>query len=254
MFSAIKKIFSKKEPKIVEFTYTTTKEPEIKDIGDDNSYDKFLNTLTPEQKKMNPLDFSDDLLYKNVLALYNMQTEAIPNSFDCSRKSLVLISNLLRQHNVKELNINIDFFGSKDGVETEKFNITFMDCSLLPPTQSIAENSVTLDDSDNGERKEPKKKINTLIEQEKNVIFLVEQLKPFFPNIKDQEGHYIVYVAACLLNIMETTSELNSADTVATLSNLIYKNVDTGVSYKATINRIEIDHPISLSSNKYKLT
>lgn len=253
-FSSIKKIFSKPSLKVTEFKYSTSGEVALQDVGDNNSFDTFLNTLTDEQKNMNPLDLDNDLLYKYISALYQFQIEAIPDEMQRTGKAFVIVANNLLQNKIKNLNFDINFEGSKYEVQEEQFKISINDSSSVADYKPLSgENSVTLEDG--ADKKEPKEKISKLVEQKHNVLNLVDTIKPLL-NLEDnsQNGINILFVVSNLLHIMESTSLYNAAETKVELEDLIHQNVNTGVSYSCVILRKEIDFPIVSSPNKYKLS
>ena len=252
--SSIKKIFSKPPLKVTEFKYSTAGDVELKDIGDDNSFENFLKTLTEEQRNMNPLHLNSDLIYQYVAALYQFQIEVIPDEMQRTSKAFVIVANNLLQNNLKNLNFDINFAGSKYEVQEEQFQIFINDSSSIPDYKPLSgENSVTLEDGTH--KKEPKEKLSQFIEQKDNVLHLVDTLKSLL-KLEDnsQNAQTLLFMTSNILHVMESTSLYNAAETKVELEDLIHQNVSTGVSYSCKILRKEIDYPIVSNPNKYKLT
>ena len=246
MLSSIKKILNKK--KVTSFSYSTTKEVQFNELDENNSYDRFRQSLTPEQQETDILLLGDELIYQNIKSLFNFQLDVIPDQNDVFNKSIVLFAHMLLKQNVSTFNLNIDFDGTKYEIKEEKFCINFSDYSLNPKTISpFVDNSIELSDDEN--LKSPKEKISFLIDQKENVLSLLSEIKKVMPNL---ESENLCFSTASLIHVMEYISLINAADVNANLENLISQNKDTGVSFAVNIFRKEIDYP-SLSINLPKI-
>lgn len=261
LMSKVKNILSFfSQKKLQGFKYTTNGEVDIKEVGEDNSFDKFLNSLTPEQKKTDILLLGDDLIYQSVVALYKFQNEVIPESRHCVQKALVLNAAKLIEHNISSLNLTQTFKGTKIDVEKEVFQISFSEKGVAQDInniehENVKENSEKIKDveltfSDDKQLKKPKEKFCLLLDEKEAVLELVNTIKQKMPN---ENGLYISYFVANLLIILESASDLNTADFNAKLENIIVANKETGRSFVIDIKRKEVEYNVINTNSKNRI-
>lgn len=233
ILSTLKKMFKK------EVIEQNGMEIKIKDVGEDNALDTFLNTLSETDKNKKVFDLTQAQICDYVKALAIFQTEAIEDLLDCSSKAITMLCHRLHETNYPEVNFKVNFAGTKDEVKEENFTFHL---------KEIKENTIELKSDAKSEyaddnSKEPHEKVNTFLNQSEKVWELFQQVKQALPDKK--EGLDTAFTTAGLLIVFEYMSARNIADKQAKLEGLVKGEVQLGKSFEAHIIREEIEYELS---------
>lgn len=236
ILSTLKKMFKK------EVIEQNGMEIKIKDVGEDNALDTFLNTLSETDKNKKVFDLTQAQICDYVKALAIFQTEAIEDLLDCSSKAMTMLCHRLYETNNSEVNFKINFIGTKDEVKEENFTFKLKE---IKENMAQSKSDVTSETSEYAEdnSKEPHEKVNTFLNQPEKVWELFQQVKQALPDKK--EGLETAFTTAGLLIVFEYMSARNIADKQAKLEGLVKGDVQLGKSFEAHITREEIEYKLS---------
>jgi hypothetical protein len=214
---------------IKKFTLKTTKFAEPKDLDDNNSLTKFLNTLSKEEKDGEFLKLSSAKQINYVQAMAAFQIEAMGDIGEASIKALTMWAMKLCKSNIDEFEFSQSFYGTKENLKEEVFTIKLTKLNEIEDTKQNVEFGNNL--------KSPRKKSESFLNQPDMILDIIEKLADRFPK---EEQNRLPLRASGLLLVAEFMSQCNMQDLSATLEGLMDGDTPLNASYKVEAIRKEI--------------
>lgn len=223
---------------IKNFIASVTNFNEPKEVTENNPLTNFLNTLTQEQKDGPFLNLSADNQANYVKAMAAFQLEAMRNVDEASIKALTMLAIKLHKSNIDQFEISQTFAGTKEGLKEEEFTIKLTKITEVPEVTPGVEYG-------DEKTKEPKKKTNSLIEQDNAIFDLIEKLNS---RLDMKPVNELPLRVSGLLLTAEFMSQTNIQDLNATLEGLMDGDKNLNASYRVEATRKEVELDLNNTS------
>lgn len=203
------------------------KEP--KDIAKDNSLDRFVNTLTQEEKDAPFMSLSDLQKVQYTQAITDFQIETMGNLGEAVTKSLAMFAIKLHKQNINSFSFEQSFYGTKEDLKEELFSIQFIKTNKISKTEQMVEYADKTSHL-------PRKKSENFLQQSDVILQLVENLYGKFDMNSSNE---LPLRASCILMVAEFMSQCNMETLDITLEGLMEGDKDLNTSYQVKCFRKE---------------
>lgn len=200
-----------------------------KNLDDNNSLERFLSTLTEEEKSKNFLDFHQSHQVQYTKALFDFQIEAMGDISEAAFKALTMFAIKLHNSHTADFKFEQSFYGTKENLKEELFSIKIYPIDSVAPSKPMIEYA-------NENSNKPRKKTESFLNQSDIVLNMIEKLNGQFPM---NEKNELPLRVSCLLLVAELMSQSNMETMDITLEGLIEGDKNLNASYKVEALRKE---------------